>query len=100
MSEWISVEERLPEPLHLVIVRHKTGYKDNAITVIGKWVPAMTDESTPEDEDWVEYDEQTDTYYVPEGWYEFQANWDEYSAIHINEAVTHWMPLPEPPESE
>ena len=28
----------------------------------------------------------------------FVNNWDEYSSIAIDDTVTHWMPLPEPPK--
>lgn len=48
-----------------------------------------------------EYDDKTDTYYFPEGWYEVIDNWPDYSCVRINEGdVTHWMPLPEPPAKE
>ena len=44
-----------------------------------------------------EYDEETDEYYMPEGWWEVIKNWDDYSCVAIADFVTHWMPLPEPP---
>jgi len=46
-----------------------------------------------------DYDEESDTYYVTEGWYEEIDNWDDLSFISITEGtVTHWMPLPVMPE--
>lgn len=98
MSEWISVEERLPEPMKVVLVRQRTGCQDKSVTVIGQWIPALTEEADADAVDWLDYDEATDASYVPEGWYEMQVNWGEYSSIYIHEAVTHWMPLPEPPK--
>lgn len=45
-----------------------------------------------------DYCEKTDTYYWPEGWYE----WNYYEETHwkIDGEVTHWMALPELPEQE
>lgn len=45
----------------------------------------------------VEYDEETDEFYLSEGFYERINNWDEYSSVVISDYVTHWMPLPQPP---
>ena len=47
-----------------------------------------------------EYDEETDEYYLIEGYYEIIKNWDDYSSIVIDDFVTHWKPLPEPPKGE
>lgn len=52
-------------------------------------------------DDWdCEYDEETDEHYLPEGYYEVIKNWDDYSSIAIEDFVTHWKPLPEPPKGE
>ena len=47
-----------------------------------------------------EYCEEDDEYYLEEGWYEVIKNWDDYNSIVISDTVTHWMPLPMPPEGE
>lgn len=65
--------------------------------VRAQWIAAKSCESGRES-DIGEYDEATDTYYDPEGWYEQIDNWDVYSAVGIcGAAVTHWMPLPPSP---
>ena len=61
-----------------------------------KWVAAKSSESHS-DSDWGEYDEASDTYYDPEGWYEQIDNAVDYSAMFVSDTVTHWMPLPSPP---
>ena len=42
--------------------------------------------------DYGEYDEDSDTCYCPEGWYE----WNEHDEIHwrVTETPRAWMPLP------
>ena len=44
--------------------------------------------------------EQANVDIVKQGWYESIHNWDDYSVVGIEDIVTHWMPLPEPPEGE
>ena len=45
------------------------------------------------------YDEESDTDYWPQGWYEQIDNWEELSSVMVHEGeVTCWVPLPEFPE--
>ena len=99
---WISVADQMPKSFKPVLVRYwyertySGGIVDRVIRAL--WIPAKTEESN--DEDHFEYDEDTDTYYIPEGWYEVVDNWDEYSSVHVCEGdITHWMPLPEFPNA-
>ena len=97
-SRWIPVTERLPEnDVHVLL---------SCKCVVGAYVcdGFHTEKySTPmqfyEDID-ADYDEETDEYYFPEGWWEVIKNWDDYSCVAIEDTVTHWMPLPEPPKEE
>ena len=66
--------------------------------VRASWVPANTVESATDDEDVGVYCEADDTYYLAEGWWEQIDNWDDCSQVFVNHEVTHWMPLPTPPE--
>lgn len=45
-----------------------------------------------------EYDEETDKYYWPPGWYE----WNEHEEMHwaVDGVVTHWMKLPDAPNGK
>ncbi|MEA3250176.1 MAG: DUF551 domain-containing protein [Pseudomonadota bacterium] len=100
MSEWISVNDRMPEPQRDVLICQMYGAAGPKFQVVGKWIKALTEEADPDCDDWHEYDEASDEYYVPEGWYENQHNWGEFASIYMpSESVTHWMPLPGPPEA-
>lgn len=105
MAEWISVDERLPEPETPVLVRAEW-------TIEGKkraWTAlAMREDGKTHEEDsgfawdnlceWGHYDEYTDSWIIPSGWWEVVL-YNEMSAP-INHHITHWMPLPAPPEVE
>ena len=63
-------------------------------------IPGKTEEAHSLDDEFGEYDEATDTTYVPEGWYEHINNLDDYTLVAVSEGViTHWMPLPEAPDA-
>lgn len=104
LTGWIPVSERLPEPETPIFIcatsklsngkeiqiRSLAMYEDGKIT---------TDNSAFvwNDEDF-EYDEKTDSSIVPEGWWEYPAYSESFSAV--DDFVTHWMPMPEPPKGD
>ena len=93
---WVPVSESLPESGRPVLACYRNAL-GSARRIRACWVAAKTEESGPESEIG-EYDEATDTYYDPEGWYEQINNWDMYSAVAVHDGeITHWMPMPEPP---
>ena len=100
LPRWISVEERLPKPETQVLILAKRG----KYTVITN---GMYEDGTlnTEDSDWhwydidFEYDEENDAYIIPAGWWEYKHyNGDDEYNHAIDDKVTHWMPLPEPPK--
>ena len=107
-SEWISVDERLPEPekevLILAIRRYVyMGEVHEAHTI----TTAMYEDGTmsTEDSEWnwhdidFIYDEENDVQYIPEGWWEYRHyNPDDVYNNAVDDKVTHWMPLPEAPK--
>lgn len=100
-NEWVSVEEGLPDAEKEVRLFCVTtnGYKYQCQ---GFYVPpGMRRDDSDYSWDWEccdQYDEDSDDYFVNPGWYESSHSWDEYSAFGIADKVTHWMPLPAPPD--
>ena len=101
-QRWTPVTERLPEPeTDVLAVCNRNGY----IFV----VPAIYEDGKMLTQDskwnWCDiytyglYSEEADDYYVPSGWWENrQFNPDDVYNNLVDCPVTHWMPLPEPPE--
>ena len=99
LGAWVPVTERMPDSGCVVLACY-TNRAGKLRRIRAEWVAAKTQESGG-DSDIGEYDEATDTYYDPQGWYERIDNWDDgFSAVGVSEGeVTHWMHLPDPPQS-
>lgn len=100
--DWISVRDKLPECGKHVLtsceVRLLSGSKKRYTCIAFHAEKHKISEHYPEEDYCYDYDEEQDEYYLKEGWYEVIHNWDEYSSVVIDDFVTHWMPLPEPPK--
>lgn len=84
---WTALPGALPEPGVPVLLDIGKKYPIRAL-----WAAKHTVEAADDDTDWAEYDEATETYYCPEGWYE----WNEHEEIHwaVTETPRAWAPLP------
>ena len=97
----ISVADELPKPGRKVIA-HYIASNGRAVSVAAKYIAQGFREVGPGDcgeSLGLDYDEATDTYYWPAGWYETVDNAPDYEHWLICEhKVTHWSHLPEHPE--
>lgn len=99
---WISVKDRLPEPeTEVLAVCVRNGYRF-ICPVIYENGTTLTQDSIwnwYELDNYGTYSEENDDYFVPEGWWENrQFTPDDVYNNPVDCAVTHWMPLPEPPK--
>lgn len=100
---WISVKDKLPEPeTEVLAVCVRNGYRF-VCPVIFEDGTMLTQNSMwnwYELENYGTYSEENDDYFIPEGWWENrQFTPDDIYNNPVDCAVTHWMPLPEPPMS-
>ena len=99
LPKWIPVTERLPESGVHVLLACKT-WGGNKYVCDGFHTEKFSQPTEFYEDIDADYSEETDEYYFPEGWWEVIKNWDDYSCVAIEDTVTHWMPLPQPPKEE
>lgn len=108
-ATWIDVNDRLPEPeTEVLVCARYCGLGNKVPPIIST---AMYEDGAFTEKDsryfWYDlyvygtYDEEEDCYRIPQGWYEFNhfSNGSDCMCM-IDEKVTHWMPLPDPPDVE
>lgn len=104
VPQWISVEDRLPEPeTDVLIVCNRNGYVfvTPAIYEDGKMLTQESAWNWSDIYGYGLYSEEDDDYYIPEGWWENrQFNPDDVYNNPVDCTVTHWMPLPGAPEGD
>lgn len=100
--QWISVEDKLPDTeTEVLAVCNRNGFQFVC--------PAIYEDGTvlTQDSMWSWYDldnyetysEENDDYFIPEGWWENrQFTPDDVYNNPVDCPVTHWMPLPLPPD--
>ena len=102
MSNWISVNEKLPENQKEVLAYYRNEYgKKRRVKAmfIEKFKINADDFFDYYEPEWCEYSDEDDIYYVKSGWFECSENF-EYNAVPINEEVLMWTELPELPKEE
>lgn len=100
MSDWIPVKKELPSNNRPVLAFVEDAYGAGKLRVIKANYARKFELEVHIDhcEDFGEYDEKTDEYYAPEGWYEANSFHDvDYL---IDGIVTYWMELPKSPNPE
>jgi hypothetical protein len=90
---WRTASEK-PERGETVLATYLNSYgKRRRVRAV--YVRQYEEELDYDDDSDYEYNEENDTYYLKEGWYELIDNWDTYSSVAIVEGVVdHWLPMP------
>lgn len=99
--KWISVNDQMPETEQRVLAFYKNCYDKKRIEAACYFTAKtikVEDYFTHDYDDFGEYDEVNDCYWVPEGWYE--DSWESETCWTLSEKITHWMPFPSVPENE
>ena len=100
MSNWISVNDKLPENQKEVLAYYKNGFGKKRIVkamFVEKFKINADDFFEDYEPEWGDYSDEDDIYYVKSGWYECADNF-EYGAVLIDEEVLMWTELPELPK--
>lgn len=93
VATWMPLPGSLPEPGKPVLLDIGKKYPIRAM-----WAAKHTVQAADDDSDWGEYDEATDTYYCPEGWYEWNQHEDNHWAV--TETPVAWCEIPPPGAKE
>lgn len=85
----------MPPSGKLVLLKQQEVPHDPFV-VIGKWIAKFTEESDEDFHEHSDYCEETDERYLPEGFYERIANWDEFRFLMCEgfSPVIEWMEIP------
>lgn len=86
-------------PINIPVLIHYTNASGKSRIIKAFKIEKFQEENNQDDyAEWCDYDEETDAYYSPAGWYECIDNWGEFSSIMVNEGEPdYWMNLPPPP---
>lgn len=97
---WMSVEDEKPESGKHVLLCCEIRPSGKRYVCDGYYAKPKSIIGGDDGECSTEYDEETDEYYLLEGYYEVIKNWGDYSSIAIDDFVVAWKSLPEPPQGE
>lgn len=98
-GNWIKTSELMPESEQRVLGFYTNEYGRSRIET-AVYIPPRTvkaeDFLSEDAEGCDEYDEESDIYWVTEGW--FESSWESDTNWKLNQTITHWMPLPKIPQ--
>lgn len=94
--DWIDVDKKMPPAGRLVLVAFLNPLDKKRVS-IAYWCPARHMEAYElSDAIELDYDEKTDTYWEPEGWYENTNACTDYSAYFMTDKPLLWAEIPWP----
>lgn len=91
---WVSVDIEKPESEKPVLLLCEVRPIGRKYICVGFYAKPKSVIIPCDDESNYEYDEETDEYYLIEGFYENIYNWCDYTSVAISDFVIGWKPLP------
>ncbi len=91
---WVSVEVEKPESERPVLLLCQVKPMGRKYICVGFYATPKSVIIPCDDESNYEYDEETDEFYLVEGFYENIYNWGDYTSVAINDFVIGWKSLP------
>jgi len=93
---WISVSERLPANENYVLWTYVNSYWKSRVIRCLYTRKFQTEITENLDDDYWDYSKEKDAVFFPEWWYE--SNETDETYYNPDGGITHWMPLPLPPQ--
>lgn len=87
-TKWVTLPGHLPPSGIPVFLDIGEKYPIRAM-----WAAKHTVEAGDDDLDWADYEESSDMYYAPEGWYEWNCHEEKHWSV--NGTIVAWMYLPD-----
>lgn len=98
VESWVPVGLMMPYPGQPVLAHFKNELGKSRMIVAVHYPKFWREADNDNDELPTEYDEKTDQFYWPAGFYEKVECWEDFTFLAVTETITHWHMLPMPPE--
>lgn len=90
-APWESADNKPEKGMNVLFMAEISG---PALPLLGRYLYEFEEVFSGENPDCGEYDDATDDYYFPEGWYERNLCSPEDGLWKVHGEVVAWMPLP------
>ena len=99
---WIDIKEKKPENGKNILVFYKDdNFKHDVVLIAAYFGQYELEAASDAFGDDLEYNNDTDEYFAPAGWYEYSEHNGDYCYIYFSGInITHWMEIPFPKNND